>query len=126
MRTRHLIEELRRDGQRRDREAEQWKLEAEQRAEQWKREAEQRDREAEQRHRESVARIAQIQTQIEQTKEESRRDALRTEAAIRESRQATRAMLAELRDHGERMRVGFDATYGALCDLSREIRGWRD
>lgn len=30
------------------------------------------------------------------------------------------------RDHGERMRVGFDVIFGAFADLSREMRGWND
>lgn len=72
----------------------------------------QRDERERKRHEEAMADIR-------------RRERI-TNAYIQESRDVTRAMLAELRDHGERMRLGFDATYGALTDLSREIRGWSD
>lgn len=98
VRTSQLIEEMRREGERRDREFER-------RA----REREERERT---RHDELVA--------------DMRRQERLTSAFIQENRDITRAMLAELRDHGERMRLGFEATYGALTDLSREIRSWRD
>ncbi len=75
-------------------------------------EARERDERERKRHEEAMADMR-------------RRDRL-TNDFIQENRDVTRAMLAELRDHGERMRLGFDATYGALTDLSREIRSWRD
>ena len=98
VRTRQLIEEMRREGERRDSEFE--------------RRAQEREERERKRHQELMA--------------DMRRQERLTNAFIQENREVTRAMLAELRDHGERMRLGFDATYGAMIDLSREIRSWRD
>jgi hypothetical protein len=87
--------------------------------EEMRRDGERRDRELDRRERDARDRH-------EAAMADMRRKAELTDAFIQENRDVTRAMLAELRDHGERMRLGFDATYGALIDLSREIRGWRD
>jgi len=116
VRTRQLIEEMRRDGERRDREAQEREREREKRSERERKRHEaflaDMRREAQERHEAQMA--------------DMRRQERLTNAFIQEGRDVTRAMLAELRDHGERMRLGFDATYGALTDLSREIRSWRD
>ena len=74
-----------------------------------------------------------------QHRDEIRHQMRLTREAIENDRDVTRAMVAELRDHGdrmrdhdermrdhdERMRIGFEVTFGALADLAAEIRTWR-
>lgn len=87
MRTRRLVEELRRENDRRD--------------------------------GESAERIEAIRA-------DSRRYQERIDASIVESREEHRKMIAELRDHGQRMRVGFETLFGAFADLRHDLQSWRD
>lgn len=101
MRTSRLIEELRRENDR-------------------------REQEAARRDRESAERIEAMHRETEEMRAETRLRMERIDAAMAKSNEEHRVMMAEMREHSQRMRVGFEALFGAFADLRNDIHGWRD